>query len=95
MDPMNGHFSPINRLESVDTIFTLWDSDEFNFCPQGETLDLYANDAKSFPPGFFSHFGRPTAENYKLAFLETVLRPNGAFDHVRPKPGFGPFEVRP
>ncbi len=29
----------------MDTIFTLWDDDEFNFCPQGgtELLDKYSN----------------------------------------------------
>ncbi len=32
-----------------------------------------------FPPGFFTHFGRPTAENYESFFL-TVVKPNGAFD---------------
>ncbi len=43
--------------------------------------DLYAND---LPPGFFTHFGRPTAENYELVFL-TVVRPIGAFDRRETK----------
>ncbi len=27
----------------------------------GETSDLYANGPESFPPRFFTHFGRPTS----------------------------------
>ncbi len=45
-------------------------------------FDLCVN---GLPPGFFTHFGRPTAENYESVFLSVV----------RPNPGFGPFEVRP
>ncbi len=43
----------------------------------------------------FTHFGRPTAENYGSVFL-TVVRPIGTFDRhgVRPKHWFSPFEVR-
>ncbi len=48
------------------------------------TSDLYANDPESFPPGFFTYFGCPTAENYKSVFL-TVMRPNGAFDQCATK----------
>ncbi len=44
-----------------------------------ETSDLYANGPESFPPGFFTYLGRPTAKNYESVFL-TVVRPNGAFE---------------
>ncbi len=45
-----------------------------------ETSDLYTNGPESFPSGFFTHSGRPTAKNYESIFL-TVMRRNGAFDH--------------
>ncbi len=51
----------------------------------GFVSELYASGAYSFAPGFFTHFGRPTAENYESVFLTVV----------RPKPGFGHFEVQP
>ncbi len=44
-----------------------------------ETSDLYANGLESFPPGFFTYFGRPRAKNYESVFV-IVVRPNGAFD---------------
>ncbi len=56
----------------------------------GETSDLYANDPESFIPGFFTHFGRPTAENYESVFL-TVVWPNVGFD-LRPKSMLGLFD---
>ncbi len=45
----------------------------------GDTSVLDANGSENFPLGFFTHFGRPTAENYESVFL-TVVQPNGAFD---------------
>ncbi len=39
--------------------------------------ELNASGPKSFPPGFFTHFGRPTAKNFDSVFL-TELRPNGS-----------------
>ncbi len=52
--------------------------------------DPYVN---GIPPGFFTHFERPTAENYESVFL-TVVRPIGAFYQRATNPGFGTFEVR-
>ncbi len=49
-----------------------------NFWP-GKTSNLYTNGQKSFPPGFFTHFGRPMIENHESVFL-TGVRLNGAFD---------------
>ncbi len=48
------------------------------FWPE-KTSDLYVNGHESFPPEFFTHFGRPTTENYESVFL-TVVPPNSAFD---------------
>ncbi len=39
--------------------------------------ELYACEPKSFPPGFFTHFGRPTDKNYDSVSL-TEVRPNGS-----------------
>ncbi len=47
-----------------------------NFDQEYFASDLYAN---HLLPGFFTHFGRPTAGNYESVFL-TVVRPTGAFD---------------
>ncbi len=46
--------------------------------------ELDASGPESFPPGFYTYFGRPTAKNYDSVFL-TCLRPELMF---------GPFEVR-
>ncbi len=56
----------------------------------GETSEVYANGLKSFPPGFFNHFGRPTAKIYESVFL-TARRPNGAFDWRATKPWIRSF----
>ncbi len=45
----------------------------------GETSNLYTNSLESFPPRFFTYFGRPTTKNYESVFL-TIVRPAGAFD---------------
>ncbi len=57
----------------------------------GETSDPY-KDPKSFPLGFFTHFGRTKPKNYWSIFScdQMVL-----LTVVQPKPGFGPFQVRP
>ncbi len=36
----------------------------------GETSDLYTNGPGNFSPGFFTHFGRPTAENYESGLFD-------------------------
>ncbi len=59
----------------------------------GETSNLYANGPKRFPPEFYTHFGRPTTENYESVFL-TVVWPNGVLTSVWPKPGSSPFHRR-
>ncbi len=45
----------------------------------GDTSDLYANGPKRLPPGFFTYFRRPTAENSDSVVL-IMVRPNGAFE---------------
>ncbi len=42
----------------------------FKFFPWREYFapELDANGLKSFPPGFFTHFGRPTAKNFDRSF---------------------------
>ncbi len=45
----------------------------------GETSYLYTNGPETFPSELFTHFGRPTPENYKSVFL-TGVWPNGAFE---------------
>ncbi len=58
-----------------------WHSWEFRMSPRHHrlTFELYSNGPESFPPGVFTHFGRPTAENYESVIL-TGVRLNGAFD---------------
>ncbi len=60
--------------------FLPWRED---FAPEHDASDL-----ESIPPGNFTHFGRPTAENYDSVVF-TIVRVNGGFDrrvtkiHVR------------
>ncbi len=49
----------------------------------GETSDLYANGVESFPPGFFTHFGRPTAKNYSFV-LSTLKRVKNCREKLKP-----------
>ncbi len=45
-----------------------------NFAPEHDASGL-----GSIPPGNFTHFGRPTVENYN-SVVSTVVRVNGGFD---------------
>ncbi len=45
--------------------------------------ELDASGPKSFPPGIFTHFGRPTAKNFDSVFL-TKDRPNGLSFQILP-----------
>ncbi len=55
----------------------------------GETLDLYANGPKSFPPGFFTPFWCPNAGNYKSVFLTGMRQKSmfGLFDRCATRKG--------
>ncbi len=46
-----------------------------NFAPERDASGL-----ESSPPGNFTHFGRPTVENYDSVVL-TVVRPKSVFGH--------------
>ncbi len=52
------------------------------FLPWRENFALEhdASGLESILPGNFTHFGRPTVENYDSVIL-TVVRVNGGFDH--------------
>ncbi len=64
--------------------FVVWLWINFSKFWPGKTSNLYANGPESFPPGFFTCFGRPTGKNYESVFL-TVVRPSGAFDQCATK----------
>ncbi len=52
-------------------------------CQNFKILTWTGNGPESFPLGFFTYFGHPTAENYESVFLTGV----------RPESGIGHFEV--
>ncbi len=83
--PQNGAFDDVRPKRSGIFVVRPWVKLS-KFFPR-ETSELYANGPESFPPGIFTHFGRPTAENYELDFL-TVVRPNRAFDQRATKTWF-------
>ncbi len=72
------------RPEPMFSLFEVRPWVKFSKFRPGETSDLYANGVESFLPGFFTHFGRPTAENYYSIFLMGM----------GPKPGFGALDRR-
>ncbi len=52
------------RLKTVFGPFEVRPWVKFSKFWHGENSDLYVNGTESFPPGFFIHFGRQTAENW-------------------------------